>query len=439
MKKRARKSLTWLGVVLLVLAGTLIIFTVTSSRSMDRTRAALEAEGRPMSLDELMPEPIPDHQNAAPVYDAAVRQLQDEPTDEGDLFSQLADAAAKVVSENPDPDGLDAFRKLYQEDAVAAALAAIEEGSLRPGYRRDLDLSKGFAVELDHIQTLWKLARILAATARLQAADGDRAAAWDTALTHLRLANALEEEPILVSQLVRIATMRLAVQTIQQLDLTSGPMPAPAAEAAELLRRFEDPAPMVAAIDTERIWVGEFMHSSSWSEMAEASGNDDFGMKGMMFLYQVVPPLRYHDQSTHMTIMAEHARHLGEPYSPDEDPQLDDQLAGTIPAHCFITRLCTPAIGGIKPRMTEMFADARVTRAGLAVIEHRNRTGSYPADLQSLGLDDATDPFTGEPLVYRPEASGFTLYSLGRDVVDDHGTPLDDDRQGDIVWQYSED
>ena len=118
---------------------------------------------------------------------------------------------------------------------------------------------------------------------------------------------------------------------------------------------------------------------------------------------------------------------------PAPDPHAD-QMHDDIPPYFFITKMATPAIGQIKPRMIESFADARVTRAGLAAIEHRNRTGSYPADLQALGLEDADDPFTGEPLVYRPGTTGFTLYSLGQDSVDDGGAPLDDKHNGDIVW-----
>jgi len=434
MKKRARKSLTWLGVVLLVIAGALIVATVTANKAVDRAYAALEAEGRPMTLDSVQPEPIPDQDNAALVYDAAVEQLEEEMADEGDLFSRIASAAADLISKNADPKDLEAFRKLYQQGAVAKAIAAVREGSLRPGYQQDLDLSEGMELQLEHIQPLLKLARILAATARMQAADGDQAAAWETALTGLRLANALEEEPLLISQLVRIATLRVAVDTIQQLDLTSGPMPASAAGADDLLRQFESPDPMVAAIDTERIWIGEFMNSpSAWQALT-----DDTNTKGLTLLYQVVPPLRHYDQAAHLTNMAEYARNMGEPYSPDTDPSFAKRMHADTPAYCLLSRMCTPAIGGIKPRMTESFADARVTRAGLAVIEHRNRTGSYPTDLQSLGLEDATDPFTGEPLVYRPDTSGFTLYSRGQDAADDHGTPLDDQRNGDVVWRYSE-
>lgn len=438
MKKRARKSLTWLGVVLLILAGFFIIGTVSTNRSLDDAYAALEAEGRPMKIEDLMPAAIPDADNAALDYDAALLRLAAAEQGDEDLLSSLAEAARNVILKSPDADALDKFRRLYDSGAVAEALKAIEAGSLKPGYQRDLDLNQGVHLKLPHIQNLIKLSKILSATARLQAADGDHAAAWQTALTALRVANALEDEPLLISQMVRIGSLRMAVDSIRHLDLTSGSFVPRAAEIDDLLQRFEDPAPLVAAVDTERLLTSRLMAPGSWSDMAELTGASDPGTKGLMLLYQVLPPLRYSDQATHLRVMGAHARNLAAPYSPETDPGLDQQMIDDIPAHCVITRMCTPAIGSIKPRMVTMFAEARVTRAGLAAVEHRNQTGSYPADLQSLDIENPTDPFTGEPLVYQPGPAGFTLYSVGQDALDDNGAPLDNKRNGDIVWSYSE-
>ncbi len=67
------------------------------------------------------------------------------------------------------------------------------------------------------------LSKILAATVQLQSADGDHAGAWDTALTSLRLANVLEDEPLLISQLVRTANINVAIESIRSLDYAVAP------------------------------------------------------------------------------------------------------------------------------------------------------------------------------------------------------------------------
>ncbi len=75
-----------------------------------------------------------------------------------------------------------------------------------------------------------------------------------------------------------------------------------------------------------------------------------------------------------------------------------------------------------------------MTRAGLAVLHLFEAQGTWPDALpEELEL---ADPFTGEPLIYRPGSDGFVLYSAGANGVDDNGTP-GKGRTGDIVWRYS--
>ena len=68
------------------------------------------------------------------------------------------------------------------------------------------------------------------------------------------------------------------------------------------------------------------------------------------------------------------------------------------------------------------------TRWALAVLQHRMKTGKLPATLDEIPTDlipdRPLDPWTpGKPFVYRPEAdgSGFAVYSLGRNCIDDGG------------------
>ena len=75
-----------------------------------------------------------------------------------------------------------------------------------------------------------------------------------------------------------------------------------------------------------------------------------------------------------------------------------------------------------------------MTRAGLAVLQHRDEQGAWPDALPKKA--ELVDPFPGEPLLYRPGSDGFVLYSVGANGVDDNGTP-GKDRAGDIVWKYS--
>jgi hypothetical protein len=44
-----------------------------------------------------------------------------------------------------------------------------------------------------------------------------------------------------------------------------------------------------------------------------------------------------------------------------------------------------------------------------------------------------TDPFDGQPLRYRNQGTGYVLYSIGPDLKDDGGKPMNG-KEGDIVF-----
>jgi|GEM_PF-4203669 len=77
--------------------------------------------------------------------------------------------------------------------------------------------------------------------------------------------------------------------------------------------------------------------------------------------------------------------------------------------------------------------EAHLNLTAIALKRHRLAHGAYPNDLAALTpkhLPAApADPFApGSELKYRREGSGFTLYSVGRDGIDDNGQPSDPER-----------
>jgi hypothetical protein len=85
-----------------------------------------------------------------------------------------------------------------------------------------------------------------------------------------------------------------------------------------------------------------------------------------------------------------------------------------------------------------MLAKARITQAGLAALQYKRENGTYPPDLQTLGKSKLVDPFGGKPLVYRTIPSGFIIYSVGKNLIDDKGSADGGEKAKDIVWRYVE-
>jgi hypothetical protein len=66
-------------------------------------------------------------------------------------------------------------------------------------------------------------------------------------------------------------------------------------------------------------------------------------------------------------------------------------------------------------------AGVHAVRAALRIERQRLATGRLPDSLDDSILSGTVDPFTGRPLLYRKEADGFTVYSVGPDGSDDGG------------------
>jgi hypothetical protein len=436
MKKRTSKILKSLGGIVIALAIVYAVMMVSANRALSRAHEALKADGRPLTLKDVTPQAIPGPDNAALVYQSVVLRLKTESAGETDLWSALTETAKMVISESPDAEAMERFRRLLDRPAVAQALAEVEAGSRKPGYWNDLDYGAGINMKLPHVEDLLNLSRVLCASARLQSSAGDHAAAWDSALTALRVADALKDEPILICQLVRVAQFGLAIDTIQSLPYSA----AAHQEADRLLKACEDPAPFAAAIDGERVlfgdWAFNMIRGASVANRMDfvAAVTEEDGSGSLLKAKYLLPPLTTWDHAAHKTTLLAAAQLMLEPYSP-ADTQHYAELMESVPQTCVLTRALVPALGSSKTRLVALTARARVTRAGLAVHQQRAEQGAWPDALTAA--DYATDPFTGKPLIYQANATGFLLYSVGQDLVDDQGKKAEESK-GDIVWRYSE-
>jgi len=84
--------------------------------------------------------------------------------------------------------------------------------------------------------------------------------------------------------------------------------------------------------------------------------------------------------------------------------------------------LSPEAIGKNVLRYHYRNARLRLVYTALRLESHRKTRGQYPPSLDALGSDPLfTDPFSGQPFVYRRDGAGYTLYSVGPNGKDDGG------------------
>ena len=444
MRKRFVKILTGLAVVLVALGVVYAVWVGISAGKLRRAQTALRVAGRPLRAIDVIPGDVPDTENAALLYESAILLLRSQAGSENSLLSDLGNLSETFTEESLEADQLAQLQGLLERDAAQQALSIARRGAERAFCRFDLNYDDGINIRLTHLSELRTLGRIVAAQTQLEAQAGRVDEAWEQAVTQLKFADALWAEPVIVSQLVRLACIEEACQMIQKLCALGLPSQQQDNTLGELLAEFDDVAPMVLAIDGDRLLFGDAiftLRGNEWHQaMAMLTNEDD--MPGVVRTFLVrrmgFRPLLLADHATYLQLMRRQAEMMEQPYSPETMTVLQDAIERAS-EHNLLTRMLCPPFVRVKRLHTERMARIRVTRTGLALLQHQKAHGALPATLGELGFEKIEDPFSEDPLRYRPDGDGFVLYSLGPDQQDNDGSPREEKKQEtdyDIVWHF---
>jgi len=445
MRKRTVKILSRIAIAVVVLGVIYAIGVVVSSVKLRRAYAELEKAGRPMEAANVIPPTVPETENAALLYESAILLLKAQPAPEGNLLEYLGGLSDKFLKESIEPDGLAELQKLIDQDVVTRALSVLEQGTQRRWCLFDHDYKAGFNMLMSHISGLRAIMLILGAKACLEAEAGRPDAAWDLAQTQLRLADALRNEPILISQLVRFASIRTSCETIFKICEVAPPNAEQYRSFESLLSNYEGNTPLVLAMDGERLlcgeWAFDLLRTGSAKSLAAITGQESgLGLgEVLLSLYSAFKPLSLADHAAYVRLMGDYTRFVQQPYSPNEASAMDRKAEQMRSRLHIVTSMLVPGIGRVNERYWETIAQMRITRAGLTLLQDTKAQGVFPETLEKLKLKDLNDPFSAEPLAYKPQGQGFILYSIGPDQKDNGGSPKQKKQKDDwdIVWSYA--
>jgi hypothetical protein len=252
---------------MLGLAWALIDFL--GRKQWDRVKKDLLAEGEPLSLSELIPPAIPDEQNffAAPPWNEFValreerrlenlsgaefsrrnplRFLEIGRRDDGSIerLTTLAKRGANFARIADRLTDLEGFALNYRKHGLAVdgegppsrtvlegleraipLLSNLEAAGRRPLSRPPLwiDLKRPFETPLPHMEPPIALAQTLQLRAVARMADGDSRGASLDILLIMRLADALESDPFVISKLVRFSCLSIAFSAVWECSAIGG-------------------------------------------------------------------------------------------------------------------------------------------------------------------------------------------------------------------------
>lgn len=443
MRKRTVKILKIVAIVLVVLSLIYTIATIVSWVKLRNAYATLEKAGRPMEAKDVIPPDVPDAENAALLYESALLLLKSQPAPNENLLKYLGGLSDKFLKESIEPDELAEFQKLIEQDVVNQAISVVEQGTERRSCRFDHNYNTGFNMLMPNLGGFRNIMRILGAKSCLEAEGGRADAAWNLVLTQLRFADALRNEPILISFLVRLASIRSSCETIHKICEIAPPNSEQYNVIESLLLDYEDRTTLVLALDGERLLCGEWafnlLKNGSFGELSASIGTEYRFGEVLPSLYSAFKPLSLADHAAYVRIMGDYTRLVQQPHSPNEANTMIKKVEETRSRLYIITSILAPAMGRLNELYAESNAQMRITRAGLALLQEKKAQGVFPDTLEELKMKNFDDPFSKEMLRYKPQEQGFILYSIGPDEKDNGGRPRQKKQKEDwdIVWSYT--
>jgi hypothetical protein len=433
MHRRSKRILTGLGIFIVALAVIYAILLVRATVKLRRAYAALQADGRPMRIDEITLPKVPDSENAAVLYQSAVLLLKGQPAGDKSLFQRLTDGRAR-------PKTRAEINALIGQETVTKAVSLVEQGTQRPMCQfhrddaNDLDITHAPEIEEE------KLVYVLRDRALFEIDAGHRERAWDLLSTQLKFADSLRWIPSPWTQRLRQARIAGTCRTIQNLCETAPPDGTRSRVMEDTLKRLDDVKPFVRALDAERLLVGERFFSLSRDELSQVLWKEMGGGSGdalplpvvkvihrLAFTFLAFKPRFVADHAAYLRLMDKRVQLLQGPYRDQREASqfLDISRWNALAVTVGFS-------GGYESRdFCGFAATLRMTRAGLALLQYKQAHDAFPETLDALGLEGLTDPFTDEPLHYRPEGQGFVVYSVGADRKDNDGTPQPEKRSSD--------
>lgn len=473
------RSLAWLGAGFVLLCLLVVwIENWTGARALAAAKLKLEQAGETLDLAELRPKPIPDVSNFCAIEPLVGITVEDE--EQKKAFSNLdwsrwswekhrtllplpalgkgcslglpfdfqqAAAYLREVTYIDSPAdaspaqvlaSIDRLHPLLKElsDAAPSRPKAVFLPQIGLGYKGPLG-----KMPVPHMDSAQCIARGLALRSQIAVETADSENAVRSIQASLRLTQALGKEPTLIGLLVAVTTSTYELNSIWSLlhrRVASEP------QLVSVQSDLERQDFMRFALQSIR---GELAFNTNSIEWYKRHGDrrEDVYAPLKRFIGEYEPswheillvrliPAGWFDHNAATTIQL-HSTWLLEPFKEgdvghinrgfDELDQILGEHSGITSPHHILPRLSLPLYWSVVRQAIYSEAVRRQALTAIAVERHRLVHGQLPARLDELVPSFLSavplDPMDRQPMRYRVEGNGFTLWSIAMDCHDDHG------------------
>lgn len=386
-------------------------------------------------------------------------------TDEQARRFGVVDKAPKRLEEEevlalaiPDPAG----EVLEYLRGREAELAEITAAAGRARSRFGIHFEDDMGVMLPYLGTLKSISLTYRIRAVARLAKGQTEGAFEDVRVAFRLAEVLNEDPVLIGYLVQIAQFSIATSAAWE-GMVDHRWTEP--QLVELQQRFAKAdfrQTLIQALRGESLfgtkqydlWLGAEGRSEpavGVTDEAVQVGPVPTGMFPRLPFFAPRGVFR-RNQIHHVRAFDRLVADVRDPEWPRTLEGLDGELMddraysrrlGLVPRtpSNMLPSMLMPAMRKTQGKAARMMVIARLGEVACALERYRLRHGAYPESLDRLVPDYVADipkdPMTAEALRYERTGDGwFTLWSVGLNGRDDGGIvhPTDNDRKGDWVW-----
>jgi len=354
------------------------------------------------------------------------------------LDVKLPDATRKAIS------------RLMEQNQTA--LQYFKSSLKYPESRYPLDFTQGFDMKLPHLAKVKQAAQLGELIAIAGADQHDAGNACGGVVGAFTLGDSLKSEPLLISQLVRIACFSIGVNALEHVLNRMTLPPESLVQLNECLKGAEafeaGSEPMTRAVVGHRSSGLFYLNKPAaefeklWQQNMANSGNDlpkDFNLKEQI---ASLPAQRaYYEESFNHLISLLQAP---PPDSLSKRLKTADYFAARLSqARTNKFYLCAMLMldngNGMTGKEVKSLANLRLAKAAVALERFRGtHQNAYPDSLAELAPEFLPqipkDPYDGQPLRYHKTKTGYQLYSVGPNLRDDGGQRGKQD-DGDIVFE----
>jgi len=346
----------------------------------------------------------------------------------------LPDRLAKVEpGERLDPNLTTSLRAELKALAPALAEARKLIGTAQGRYKIVWEKNL-LATLVPHLEQARCVARLLELDAALRAQDGDLEGAFASSRCIINAGRSIGDEPLFISQLVRMACQQTAVRSMERV-LAQGTVSKEALQVAQKQLEDEAAQPLLwialrgerasTSLVMERLYNGEITLDQLTDGRSQSPGWYD-----RLYAWLFVRPVVHNNQVVWLEIMTRWVETAKLPPAQRMEAfeRLADDLSGRKPtsAYTALAVLFLPAAHKASKADNRVVALLQCAQAALAAERYRLLHGTWPASLQRLVPAFLTevpdDPFGGGALHYRRLADGVVVYSVGPDKTDNGGT-----------------